>query len=234
VAARPRISSLCGLLGLVLLLIGSWIGLVVAPPERHMGDVARILYVHVPCAWNSLLSYTLAFGFAIASLATRRARWDHLTVGAVEIGLVLNGLLLVQGMLFARPTWGIWWTWGDVRLVFSFLLFLLFAGVLALRAMVDDSARRGAWTAIATIVAFVDVPLVYFCVRWWRTLHQMQSTPETMSASIKLPMRINAFAILFLACWFIARRAELERRRQEVDEAPEPARIPVAGRRVET
>ena len=142
-----------------------------------MGDVARILYVHVPCAWNSLLAYTIAFGFAIASLWTRRARWDHLMVGAVEIGLVLNGLLLVQGMLFARPTWGIWWTWGDVRLVFSFLLFLLFAGVLALRAMVDDPARRGSWTAIATIVAFVDVPLVYFCVRWWRTLHQMQSTP---------------------------------------------------------
>ena len=121
-----------------------------------------------------------------------------------------------------------------MRLVFSFLLFLLFAGVLALRAFVDDPARRGAWTAIATIVAFVDVPLVYFCVRWWRTLHQMQSTPGDDVGRIKLPMRINAFAILFLACWFIARRAELERRRQAVDEAPEPARIPVAGRRVET
>ena len=230
-ASRPRISSLLGLLGLVLLLIGSWIGLVTTPAERHMGDVARILYVHVPSAWNSLLTYTFAFAFAVASLWTRRAKWDHLMVGSIEIGLILNGLLLVQGMLFAKPTWGIWWTWGDVRLVFSFLLF---AGVLALRAFVDDPARRGAWTAIATIVAFVDVPLVYFCVRWWRTLHQMQSTPETMSAEFKLPMRINAFAILFLACWFIARRAEVERLRQANEEAPEPARIPVAGRHVET
>jgi heme exporter protein C len=150
--------------------------------------------------------------------------------GAVEIGLVLNVLLLAQGMLFARPTWGIWWTWGDVRLVFSFLMFLLFAGVLALRAFVDDRERRSTWTAIATVAAYVDVPLVYFCVRWWRSLHQMQSTPETMDAAMKLPMRINAFAILFLACWFIARRAELEQRRQAQDEVAEPAPVPVAGR----
>jgi heme exporter protein C len=229
-ARRPRLSTLSGLLGLALLVAGSWIGLFVAPPERHMGDVARILYVHVPCAWNSMLAYTFAFGFAVASLWTRRARWDHLMTGAVEIGLVLNVLLLAQGMLFARPTWGIWWTWGDVRLVFSFLMFLLFAGVLALRAFVDDPERRGTWTAIATVAAYVDVPLVYYCVRWWRSLHQMQSTPETMDAAMKLPMRINAFAVLFLACWFIARRAELERRRQALDEVAEPVPVEVAGR----
>ena len=231
-ARRPRLSTISGFAGLALLLAGSWMGLFVAPPERHMGDVARILYVHVPSAWNSLLCYTFAFGFAVASLWTRRPRWDHLMTGSVEIGLVLNALLLVQGMLFARPTWGIWWTWGDVRLVFSFLLFLLFAGVLALRAFVDDRERKRTWTAIATVAAFVDVPLVYYCVRWWRSLHQMQSTPETMDAGMKLPMRINAFAILFLACWFIARRAELERRRQAVDEVAEPAPVAVAGRSV--
>ncbi|HVR27947.1 MAG TPA: cytochrome c biogenesis protein CcsA [Thermoanaerobaculia bacterium] len=227
--ARPRLSTVSGLLGVVLLLAGSYLGLFVAPPERHMGDVVRIVYVHVPSAWISMLCYTFAFGFAIASLWTRRPRWDHLTTAAVEVGIVLNVLLLVQGMLFARPTWGIWWTWADVRLVFSFLMFLLFAGVLALRAFVDDPARRGTWTAIATITAFVDVPLVYYCVRWWRSLHQMQSTPETMDAAMKLPMRINAFAVLFLAGWFIARRAELERRRQEIDEVAEPAAIPRAG-----
>ena len=227
---RPRLSTLAGILGVALLLVGSYIGLFVAPPERHMGDVMRILYVHVPCAWNSMLCYTFAFGFAIASLWTRRPRWDHLVTGAIEVGVVLNVLLLVQGMLFARPTWGIWWTWADVRLVFSFLMFLLFAGVLALRAFVDDPARRGTWTAIATITAFVDVPLVYFCVRWWRSLHQMQSTPETMDSAMVLPMRINAFAVLFLACWLIAMRAELEQRRQSEDEVAEPAPIPVAGR----
>jgi heme exporter protein C len=233
-ALRRRLSTLSGLAGVALLLVGSWIGLFVAPPERHMGDVARILYVHVPCAWNSMLCYTFGFGFAVASLWTRRPRWDHLMVGAVEIGLVLNLLLLAQGMLFARPTWGIWWTWGDVRLVFSFLMFLLFAGVLALRAFVDDPERRSTWTAIATVAAYVDVPLVYFCVRWWRSLHQMQSTPETMDAAMKLPMRINAFAVLFLACWFIAQRAELERLRQALDEVAEPAPVPVAGRPVRT
>ena len=204
------------------------------PAERHMGDVARILYVHVPRAWNSLLAYTFAFVFAVASLWTRRAKWDHLMVGSIEIGLVLNALLLVQGMLFAKPTWGIWWTWGDVA-----------AGVLvpalpalrrrpraarlrrrpgAARRLDRDRhhrrlRRRAAGLLLRALVA--------------------DAAPDAVDAGddvgpFKLPMRINAFAILFLACWFIARRAEVERLRQATEEAPEPARIPVAGRHVET
>lgn len=225
---RVSLAGVAGIGGLLLLLVGSAIGLFVAPPERHMGDVQRILYVHVPSAWNSLLCYTLAFGFAVASLWSDRRSWDDYLTGAVETGVVLNVLLLAQGMLWARPTWGIWWTWADVRLVFSFVMFLLFAGVLALRTFIEESGRRAAWTAIATIVAFIDVPLVYFCVRWWRSLHQVQSTPETMDPAMQLPMRINAFALLFLSVWFISSRARLERRRRELEEVGEPEPIAAA------
>ncbi len=115
------------------------------------------MYVHVPCAWNAMLLYTLAFIFAIVSLWTHRAKWDAMTTAAVEVGIVLNALLLVQGSIWARATWGVWWDW-DVRLTTSLILLLLFAGVLALRSFVHDSGRRATWTAIATIVAFVDVP----------------------------------------------------------------------------
>ena len=214
-----------GLLGVVLVLIGSYIGLFVAPPDRHMGDVQRMLYVHVPTAKNSLLIFFFAFCFAIANLWTGKKRWNDYMVGSVEVGVVLNVLLLIQGMLWARPTWGIWWTWGDVRLVFSFLMLLLFAGVLALRSLVEDPIRRATWTSVATIIAFVDVPIMYFCVRWWRSLHQVQSSPATVDAAMVLPMRINLFAILFIGLWMIAQRAELERRRRLADDVAAPARV---------
>jgi heme exporter protein C len=211
------------LTGLALLLIGSYYGLFVAPPERHMGDVQRILYVHVPSAWNAMLIYTFAFGFAIASLWSNKPKWDDRLVGAIEVGVVLNGLLLVQGSIWGRATWGVWWDW-DVRLTTSLVLILLFIGVLTLRRMASSEERRAQWTAVAAIVAYVDVPLVYFCVRWWRSLHQVQSTPETMDPAMVLPLRINAFAILFLGIAWIMTRARIECARRRRDEAPLPER----------
>jgi heme exporter protein C len=104
-------------------------------------------------------------------------------------------------------------------------MLLLFAGVLALRSFVDDSERRATWTAVATIVAFVDVPLVYFCVRWWRSLHQVQSTPETVSSAMVLPLRINAIAILLIATWMISKRTQMELQRLRNEHVEEPVRV---------
>lgn len=212
-----------GFFGLALLFVGCYIGLFVAPAERHMGDVQRIMYVHVPSAWVAMVCYLSAFVAAIGSLWTARSRWDAAMVGMVETGVVLNGLLLIQGMIWARPTWGVWWDW-DVRLTTSLVMLILFAGVLALRSFVDEPRRRATWSAVATIISFVDVPLVYFCVRWWRSLHQVQSSPETVDRAMVLPLRINAFAILFLAILFIARRARIEMQRLRLEETDAPER----------
>jgi len=207
--------------GLVLLAIGTYIGLFVSPPERHMGDVQRIMYVHLPSAWNGMLCYTGAFVAAIGSLWTGRRKWDAALVGMAEMGIVLNALLLVQGSLWARPTWGVWWDW-DVRLTTSLIMLLLFSGVLALRSFVDEPERRATWTAIAAIISYVDVPLVYFCVRWWRSLHQVQSSPETVDTMMVVPLRLNSFAFLFLAIFFILRRARIELLRRRFQEVAEP------------
>ncbi|MGB6334029.1 MAG: cytochrome c biogenesis protein, partial [Thermoanaerobaculia bacterium] len=141
-----------GWLGLALLAVGTYMGLFVAPPERFMGEVQRIMYVHVPCAWVGMVCYTLAFVMAIVSLWSHRPRHDAIVTAAAEVGIVLNALLLIQGSIWARATWGVWWDW-DVRLTTSLVMLLLFAGVLALRSFVDDPSRRATWTAITTIVA---------------------------------------------------------------------------------
>ena len=217
---------LIGWLGVALLLAGSYVGLFVAPPERHMGDIQRIMYVHVPSAKVCLLIYSVAFGFAIASLWSGKSRWDDLMTGAIHIGVILNALLLIQGMIWARAAWGVWWDW-DVRLTTSLVMALLFAGILALRSFVSEPGQRASWSAIATIVAFVDVPLVYYCVRWWRSLHQIQSSPETVDPLMVLPLRINLWGMLAIAIWFTVRRAQLEARHRQEEEVAPPEVRPV-------
>ena len=216
-------------LGVALLLAGSYWGLAVAPPETYMGEVQRIMYVHVPTAWSAMLVLTFAFGCALAFLVRGGWRWDSLMEAAIEGGVVLSVLLCIQGAIWAKPTWGVWWDW-DVRLTTSLIMLLLFAGVLALRSFVQDPERKATWTAIATLVAFVDVPLVYFCVRWWRSLHQVQSTPETISSGMVWPLRINSIGLLLLVIWMVAQRARLELVRRQQEQVDEPAKMaPVGG-----
>ena len=214
------------LLGVVLLAVGHSMGLFVAPREVMMGDVGRILYVHVPTAWVALVMYLIAFVCAIGTLWTGRRAWDATMEGSVEVGAVLNALLLVQGSIWARPTWGIWWTW-DPRLTTAAVLLVLFIVVLVLRRTIEQTERRMTATAVATIVAFVDVPIVYFSVKWWRTLHQPFSNPKTVSSSMVLPLRIAAFGMLFLALGYMLRRRSMALARlAEEDDAPDLPELP--------
>ncbi len=206
-------------LGGVLLLAGSYIGLFVAPEERYMGDVYRIMYVHVPTAWNALLAFTTAFVCALAFLWKHDFRWDARHEAAVEGGVVLSGLLCIQGAIWAKPTWGVYWDW-DPRLTTTAVMFFAFIGILALRRFVDDPVKRASWSAVSTIIAYVDVPIVYFSVRWWNSLHQMQSSPETVSAPFIIPLRTNAFGVLFLLIGLITLRARLALLRLENELAP--------------
>jgi len=217
-------------IAVVLLLLGSYYGLFISPPERFMGDVQRIMYVHVPTAWNAMLALTFAFVSALLYLFTSRWVWDARLEAAVEVGVVLSFLLCVQGAIWARPTWGVWWDW-DPRLTTTAVMLFAFIAILALRRSVDDSSKRAAWSAVATIIAFVDVPIVYFSVKWWNSLHQMQSTPKTVSPAFYIPLRTNAVGILFLLIGLMILRSRVaaSRIREELA-APPPASTPATVR----
>jgi heme exporter protein C len=205
--------------GALLLVAGSYIGLFVAPPEHFMGDVQRIMYVHVPTAWNAMLVFTLAFVAALGFLFTNRWIWDSILEASTEVGVVLAALLCTQGAIWARPTWGVWWDW-DPRLTTTAVLLFAFIGVIALRHFVDDPMRRAVWSSAATIVAYADVPIVYFSVKWWNSLHQPQSSPATVSKQFHLPLRMNAFAILFIWIGLVWLRSRLAGLRREEELAP--------------
>ena len=214
--------------GLLLLAWGTTWGLAFAPREVYMGDVQRIMYVHVPTAWNTMLVLTFAFGCAVVSLLRGGWKWDARLEAAVEAGVVMSCLVCMQGSIWARPTWGVWWDW-DPRLTTTAVLVFAFAGILALRQFVDDPMKRAVWSAVAVVIAYVDVPLVYFSVRWWNSLHQTQSTPETVSRAFHWPLRINAFGVLFLMIGLVELRARIAWLRRENELAPPlPSGVAVA------
>ena len=190
------------ILGAALLLFGSYWGLFLAPKEQYMGDVQRIMYVHVPSAWSWMLAILWAFFCAIAFLFTSNLKWDSRMEAGVEVGILLAFLLCCQGAIWAKPTWGVWWDW-DPRLTSVAVLLVASLGIMALRSFVDDPVRRAIWSAVATIIASVDLPIVYFSVKWWNSLHQQQSTPNTVSSAFHIPLRVNAFAVLFLMIGFM-------------------------------
>jgi heme exporter protein C len=211
--------------GIVLLLLGSYWGLFIAPPEEFMGDTQRIMYVHVPTAWFALLALTIAFLCAVVFLFRSDFKWDARMEGSIETGVVFGFLLCCQGAIWAKPTWGVWWDW-DPRLTTTAVLLFAFLGILALRKFVDDPAKRAIWSAVATIIAYVDVPIVYFSVKWWNSLHQQQSNPNTVSKPFWIPLRANAFGILLLMTAFIMLRSRIAALRLEHELAPPPLAEP--------
>lgn len=211
-----------------ILIAGCFWGLLFAPAEVFMGDVYRIFYIHVPTAWNGLMLLTAAFVCALMYLLKGDLIWDDRLEATMEAGVVLSALLTVQGSIWARPTWGVWWNW-DPRLTTTAILVFAFAGILALRTSLKEPRRRAMVSSVATIVAAADVPLVYFSVRFWNSLHQIQSSPETVSAAFVWPLRVNAIAVLILMAGLITIRAETVARLREAGSEPPPLDLAPSG-----
>ena len=211
---------LSGALGVLLLVVGHGMGLFAAPPEAMMQDIGRILYAHVPTAWVALVCFLVAFVAAIGSLWTGRRSWDAMVAASIEVGVVLSALLIFQGAMWGKATWGVYWSW-DPRLTSTAIMIVAFAVILLMRQIIEQPERRMLVTAVATIIAFVDVPVVYFAADWWASIHQDHSSPETVSMSMVWPLRISAFGMLFLSLGFIGARRRLELRWLEAEDAPD-------------
>ena len=208
-------------LGVILLLAGSYYGLALAPPEQYMGETQRIMYVHVPTAWSAMLILTWAFVCAVSWLATGKWHWDHRLEATIEMSVVLCFLLAAQGAIWAKPTWGVWWDW-DPRLTTVAILLMAFLGIAALRRFVDDPVKRATWSAVATVIGYVDVPIVYFSVKWWNSLHQQQSPVSSISRPFLIPLMVNFAGILLLTTGVMTIRSRAAAMQIEEELAPPP------------
>jgi heme exporter protein C len=211
--AWPRWLTYFSVFAIVFLIATHVYSIQTSPPDRDMGHLQKIMYVHVPAAWMYLLATTVLFVYSLLYLVKRNPMHDLAAASAAEVGFVLTGLTLALGSIWGRPTWGVWWTW-DPRLTATAVSLLLIAGYLALRAFTDDDDRRARWSAAVGILAFLNVPIVYMSVRWWRSIHQIQSTPNSVDSEYAMGLRLGAFAFLFVMCALILTRyhiAQLER-----------------------
>lgn len=200
-----------------------------SPAEGDMGHLQKIMYVHVPAAWMTFLSFFVVLIFSLRYLWKRRESDDLLAASAAEVGAVFNGLTLMLGMIWGRPAWGVWWAW-DARLTSTLVLFLIFVGYLALRGFVDDPQQRARWSAAVGIIGAINVPLVYMSVTWWRTLHQPPSSPATLDPVYTMGLRLNAIALLLVMIYFVRRRYDIARIERAVEEAAQQAAMGVTTR----
>jgi heme exporter protein C len=206
---------------IILLTAGTYYGLIVAPAEEHMGQVQRIMYVHVPTAWTAMLVLTWAFISAVMFLIGASWRWDNRLEAALGVSVLFCLMLCIQGAIWAKPTWGVWWDW-DPRLTTTAVLLMAFTGIVALRHFIDDPAKRAAWSSVATIIAYVDVPIVYFSVKWWNSLHQQQSSVSSISRDFLIPLMLNFSGMLLLAIGLMTIRARTAALRLEDEMLPPP------------
>ena len=200
-----RFGRVAGILALPVLGAGLYLGLVVAPPDAMMGDVQRLMYVHFPSWIAVALMYTTGFVASALYLFKRQDGFDYWAQAAVEVGVVFNVTGLITGSLWGRPTWGTYWTW-DPRLTTTAIMLVTFAGYLVLRAFIEDPDTRSRVAALVASVGFLNVPLVYFSVKWWRTLHQQPSSPSTVDPAMVLPLRVMMIAFTLLSCYLMSRR----------------------------
>lgn len=196
-----------------------------SPPDRLQGEFAKLLYVHVPTSWLAFLAFGVTMVASIGWLARKQWRWDDIASASAEIGIVFTVLSLLTGMLWGSEVWGVAWDWGDARLTSTAIMLFVYIGYMALRRAITDDTTRADRSAVVGIAAFAMVPVVYFSVNLFRTLHQTQSIrPDgsTMGGEFVAPLLVNlaAFTILYLYLLLTRRRlAAADRDRPVVSDA---------------
>ncbi|MFQ5511557.1 MAG: cytochrome c biogenesis protein CcsA [Candidatus Krumholzibacteriia bacterium] len=229
-ATRPK-GALATVAGAAMM-IALYMALVYAPREQTMGDVQRIFYFHVPSAWVAFLAFFLVFLFSSIYLMRGGKKWDTRAAASAEIGILFCTLVLITGPIWAKPVWGIWWTW-DARLTLTLVLWLIYVGYLMLRHYITDPERRATFSAVVGIIGFLDVPIVYFSIRWWRTQHPQPVLAGGEDSGLAPPMLytllvcLAAFTLLFVV--LLRMRARLEGLSDERDRLQALADAPAAG-----
>ena len=189
-----------------------------APEDYQQGITVRIMYIHVPFAWLSMMVYSIMAVSALGTLVWKHPLADVSAKAAAPIGAVFTLLALITGSVWGKPMWGTWWVW-DARLTSVFVLFLMYLGVIALTRAMDDPGKAARAAAIVTLVGFINIPIIKFSVDWWNTLHQpaavFRMDGPTIHSSLLWPLAMMAlgFTVLFFALHLMAMRTEIWRRR---------------------
>jgi len=204
----------------VLMVAAAYAGFFIAPDEKTMHVLQRIFYFHAATAWAGETAFAVCFLANLLYVWKRKEKWDWLGVSAAEVGLACITVVLITGPIWAKPAWGIYWTW-DARLTSTLVLWLLYISYLVLRTMVEEPDRRALLSALFGIFAFIDVPIVFGAIRWWRTQHPapviMGGPGAGLEPTMKKVFFFSVLALHALMAFLVAERYRLEKLRAEVD-----------------
>jgi len=190
------------------------------PTEQSMGIVQRIFYFHVPSAWVAFLAYALCFVFSILYLWKRESWHDRIAYCSAEVGVLFTTVVLLTGPIWARPVWNTWWSW-DPRLTTTLILWFIYVAYMMLRNYATDEQRGARFAAVFSIVGFLDVPIVYFSIRWWRTIHPkpviLGGAGSGLHPDMRYTLMFSAVTFLCLMGFLLIQRLRLEKARAELN-----------------
>ena len=198
-------------LALLLAAAGLWVGLVLAPTDHQQGEVYRIIFLHVPAAWMSMFIYLIAALHAGLGLVYRTRLSPLLARALAPTGALFTVIALWTGAAWGKPTWGAWWVW-DARLTSELILLFLYLGYLGLVSAIEDPQRADSAGAVVLLAGVVNIPIIYFSVQWWSTLHQGATIRWDAAPSMNQTM-LAGMLLMALACWAYALAVALVRTR---------------------
>jgi heme exporter protein C len=212
--------AMIGALVLFLLGAAAYASFFIAPEEKTMHVLQRIFYFHAAAAWAGMTAFFICFLANLLYVWRREERWDSLGVSSAEVGLAFITVVLITGPIWAKPAWGIYWTW-DARLTSTFVLWLLYISYLLLRTLIEEPDRRALLSALFGIFAFIDVPIVFGAIRWWRTQHPapviMGGPGSYLDPTMKKVFFFSVLAMHALMVFLIAERYRLEKLRTDLE-----------------
>jgi heme exporter protein C len=206
----------------VLFLVGAaaYASFFIAPEEKTMHVLQRIFYFHAAAAWAGMTAFFICFVANLMYVWRRDEKWDSLGISSAEVGLAFITVVLITGPIWAKPAWGIYWTW-DARLTSTFVLWLLYISYLLLRTLIEEPDRRALLSALFGIFAFIDVPIVFGAIRWWRTQHPapviMGGPGSYLDPTMKKVFFFSVLAMHALMVFLIAERYRLEKLRTDIE-----------------
>lgn len=205
---QPRLLQILNVLSILLLAAATLMVFLYAPIERVMGAVQKLFYFHVATAWVGMIGFIIAAVVAVLYLVTKDLKWDTINVAAVEISLVFFFIAIVLGSVWARPAWGTWWTW-EPRLTTAAILEMIYLAYLLLRQGIEDPERRARFGAVYTIVGGLSVPLTFFSIRLFRTIHPViigAGSGEKMNMTgemvVTMLFNIAVFSVIFVTLFW--------------------------------
>ena len=200
------------LMAVTLYMVFMWV-----PTEQNLGVSQRIFYFHVPLGWIGMLSIVVVAVASLMHLITGKEKWDSLAYATAELGVIFATLILVTGAIWARPVWGVWWTW-DAKLTTTLVLWFIYVGYLMIRAHGPSGTQGKRYASVIALIGAIDSPIIYKATDWWRTAHPERNVPSDLASEMLLTLLVAVVTFTVLYAYLLVERYSLRKSESDLDE----------------